>query len=224
MKVLVLILIAMFAVTSASAQSLFVKKYENKAYYRTISSKGKEQYYQLPISMEVTEKKLRGMSVDTFISRKKYEEIPVTEEPAYSSTDFQYNHVDAIPNQSSIIVVPIDGRPITSSSVLYPDAHYKLFTVTQAQDLSLVGCPVICRVLERRKSNIGGAEGRLTLLPLFIQTADNQQKPLRPTPIMRRGLNRTNVKFWTTPLIIPLFIPGTGAKILPNETFTLLCE
>lgn len=240
MKQLILTLIAMLTVTVASAQSLYVKKYEGKAYYRVVNKKGKESFYRLSADTPPTEKKLSGMDYNYTITRNKYEEIPVSEEPTtyaskkdsrqerpsastVSSGVSAFEYVVPAPSSSSITVTPINGTPLTSSSNLYTGSAYKLFTVTQAQDLSLVGQPVVCQVLDRRKSNIFGSEGRLSLLPLYVETPSGPRS-LQPVPVMRRGLNRTNVKFWTGIFIIPLFIPGTGAKILPGETFTLTLQ
>lgn len=137
--------------------------------------------------------------------------------------EYQFVEVYTKPNRQEVIVHPIHSTTITSSSQLSPGKCYLLFEVIHAEDPSLIGCHVSCRILERRKSNISGSEGRLAILPLYIKTPSGN-KNVRPVPIMRRGKNISNVKFWTFPLIVPIFIPGTGAKILPHEIFTLILE
>lgn len=119
-----------------------------------------------------------------------------------------------------IVVQTIGFTEISSSSDINVGSSYYLFEVMEAEDSSLIGKPVVCQVIERRKSNILGSEGRLILRPLYIEKG-SLQIPISSSDIYRRGLNRTNIKFWFSPLIVPLFIPGTGAKILPNEKILL---
>ena len=184
----------MLTVTVASAQSLYVKKYEGKAYYRVVNKKGKESFHRLSADTPPTEKKLSSTDYNYTITRSKYEEIPVSEEPTtyaskkdsrqerpsastVSSGVSAFEYVVPAPSSSSITVTPINGMPLTSSSNLYTGSAYKLFTVTQAQDPSLVGQPVICQVLDRRKSNIFGSEGRLSLLPPLCRNAIRSTQP-----------------------------------------------
>ena len=47
-------------------------------------------------------------------------------------------------NANQIVVKPIDGKPIRSSSKLEIRKNYYLFEVIQAEDTSLIGKPVIC--------------------------------------------------------------------------------
>ena len=80
-------------------------------------------------------------------------------------------------NANQIVVKPIDGKPIRSSSKLEIRKNYYLFEVIQAEDTSLIGKPVRCQIIERRKSNLSGLEGRLILRPLYIEK-DSLQVPL----------------------------------------------
>jgi len=88
--------------------------------------------------------------------------------------------------------------------------------VLEADDQSLVGKPVVCQVVETRRSNMSGQEGRLVLRPLFIQ-ADGRKVLLEHDDIYLRGLNRCNIKFW-----IPIaFWAGQGAKMPKDARYTL---
>ena len=119
-----------------------------------------------------------------------------------------------------IVARTIGACPISSSSKIETGKNYYLFEVTQAEDTSFIGKPVVCQVLERRKSNILGSEGRLRLRPLYIEKG-TLQIPLVPNDIYRRGLNRTNVKVWT---LIPWFIAGSKAQIKPEEEIVLTLD
>lgn len=124
---------------------------------------------------------------------------------------------------NQIVVRTYAKRPICSSSAIEVGKCYTLFRVVEAEDTSLIDKLVICQVIERRKSNIFGAEGRLILRPLYIET-DSQKIPLVPTDIHRRGKNISNAKFWLSFLIVPIFLPGKGAVIIPKENFVLTID
>lgn len=123
-------------------------------------------------------------------------------------------------NSNQIQVQPINNKTIQPSKFLKAGNNYFMFEVVDSKDENLIGCPVACQIIEMRKSNMSGLEGRLILRPLYVEK-DSVQIPLVQTDIVRRGLNRTNVKMWT---LIPVFIPGSGAKIRPWECFTLTLE
>lgn len=136
----------------------------------------------------------------------------------------QFKQIADLKRKSNqVIVATIESKTISTSSGLKCGKQYKLFEVIESDDSSLVGKPVVCQVLETRKSNILGSEGRLTLRPLYIEK-DGIQIPLIPNDIHRRGLNRTNVKFWTSILIIPVFVAGSRAEIKPEEDIVLTLE
>ncbi len=126
-------------------------------------------------------------------------------------------------NQKQIVVRPIGETNITSSTNLEIGKNYYLFEVVQAEDSSLLGRQVVCKVIERRKSNLSGSEGRLILRPLYLEK-DSLQIPLVSDVIYRRGLNRSNVKRWLSFLIVPCFIAGSGAEISQDEEIVLTLE
>ena len=93
--------------------------------------------------------------------------------------------------------------------------------VIEADNQELIGMPIVCRVMESRKSNINGQEGRMVLRPLYILLYGNKVE-LQHDDIYLRGKNRSNVKFWLSVPIFPLiFVPGSGAKIKKDDTFKL---
>ncbi|MBQ8157576.1 MAG: hypothetical protein IJ081_00965 [Prevotella sp.] len=122
-----------------------------------------------------------------------------------------------------IVTRAIYGKTISTSSELETGKNYYLLEVTQSEDTSLIGKPVVCQIIEKRKSNISGSEGRLRIRPLYIEKG-NQQVPLKQHDIYRRGLNRSNVKAWTAFLLIPAFIPGSRAEIRPEEYIILTLD
>lgn len=131
--------------------------------------------------------------------------------------------VEATPLQyksRQVIVKPIRGSSISTSSGLEAGKNYYLFEVVKCEDALLKGKRVTCQVMVSRKSNLSGSGGRLVLRPLYIEK-DLEQIPLVPNDIYRRGLNRTNVKSWTSFLIIPSFIAGSRAEILPHEEIVM---
>ena len=131
--------------------------------------------------------------------------------------------IEAAPLQQKskqVIVKPIRGSEISTSSGLEAGRNYYLFEVVKSKDTSLIGKFVVCQVLVSRKSNMSGSEGRLVLRPLYIEK-DLEQIPLVPNDIYRRGLNRTNVKYWVIPAIVGIFIPGSRAEILPHEEIVM---
>lgn len=131
--------------------------------------------------------------------------------------------VEAAPLQNKskqVIVKPIRGSSISTSSGLEVGKNYFLFEVVKCEDESLKGKRVACQVLVSRKSNLSGAEGRLVLRPLYIEK-DLEQIPLVPNDIYRRGLNRTNVKYLVIPTIVGIIIAGSRAEIQPHEEIAL---
>ena len=141
-----------------------------------------------------------------------------------SPVDVKYK--EAMPKNrgsNQILVRTINGGSIKSSSSLEEGKCYYLFEVKQAEDTALIGKPVICQIVAMRKSNILGSEGRIILRPLYIEKG-SQQIPIVANDIYRRGLNRTNIKFWTSFLVIPIFIAGSGAVIEPDEDICLTLD
>lgn len=219
MKHFILALIAMLVSVSVSAQDIYVKVEEGKAYYHIRYKTGKDMYAVLNVRDRPTLQKLEDF--EARISEKKYMEINAEETKITGISSYETRGI--IYDERTIKVKPLDRMRITTSSPLQQGGNYELFRVVSAKDPELIGHNVVCQILERRKSNISGSEGRLSLLPLYINTPKGGV-PLTPTPIHRRGLNRANVKFWTSILIIPIFIPGTRAEISEEETLTLRLE
>lgn len=237
MKRLLFMLLVLSFVTGISAQEIYVKRTSGKDFYRVTYINGYTRYATLSHSVEPTLKNLKDS--DASISRKTYLKVDAEEElvsstPAHTdspSMDASLSpfrpetsaNVDAVLDAKRILAKPIPYRTIASYVPYQPGENYELLRVTSAADSSLVGCNIVCQILDRRKSNIGGSEGRISLLPLFINTP-NGKLPLSPTSIHRRGLNRVNAKFWTSIFVIPIFIPGTRAQLLPTETVFLRLE
>lgn len=219
MKHFILALFAMLVSVSVSAQDIYVKTTQGKAYYRIKYETGKEMYAMLNAQERPTLQKLEDF--EARISEKKYIEINAEEIKTMGISSYDARGI--INDERTIKVEPLSRIRITTSSPLQQGENYKLFRVVSAKDPELVGQSVVCQILERRKSNISGSEGRLSLLPLYINTPKGGV-PLMPTPIHRRGLNRTNVKAGTFFLIIPIFIPGTRAEISEEEVLTLRLE
>lgn len=141
----------------------------------------------------------------------------------YESEKSNAHFVEAAPLQNKskqVIVKPIHGSSISTSSGLEVGKNYFLFEVVKCEDVSLKGKRVACQVMVSRKSNISGAEGQLVLRPLYIEK-DLEQIPLVPNDIYRRGLNRTNVKYLVIPTIVGIIIAGSRAEIQSHEEIAL---
>lgn len=161
--------------------------------------------------------------VDEYGNRINERDVVWKQHPQPQKPQNVIDFKDALPLQKSsnqIVVRTIDNKTISTSSHLTTGQNYYLFEVVQADDSSLIGKPVICKVIDIRKSNISGSEGRMFLQPLYVEKG-TVQIPLAPNAIYRRGKNLTNVKFWLSFLIVPVFIPGSGAKIKPEEFIIL---
>lgn len=129
----------------------------------------------------------------------------------YDSNIKAYEH---ILDDNSIVVETITPEPIRSNSDLEVGYDYGLFKVKKAGDSALMGCTVVCQIIERRLSNVTGAEGRLVIRPLYVIANDGKKVLLDSTDIVRSGKNRQSVKWWLFNL---LPIAGSGAIIQPNE-------
>lgn len=129
--------------------------------------------------------------------------------------DYIVSFEDSIDIEDAITIIP--QGTITSSNVI--GSQHVLFFVHDALDKDLIGCPVVCKIVQVRKSNISGSEGRLVIRPLYIDKKGEKIKVYGD--IHARGLNRSNVKFWLGFLPPMWFIPGTGAKIYPTDQFTV---
>ena len=78
--------------------------------------------------------------------------------------DYIVSYEDSIDAENAITIIP-QGM-ITSSNVIA--SHQVLFFVHDAIDKALIGCPVVCKIIQVRKSNISGSEGRMVIRPLYI--------------------------------------------------------
>lgn len=109
--------------------------------------------------------------------------------------------------------VTIKPARYISSSTEWIGKKGAMFKVVRARDASLIDCDVFAKVLECRKSNLSGSEGRLIIRPLYIMDKDGNKISVYGD-IYIRGVNRTNVKFW-----VPFmwFIAGGGAGTDSDE-------
>lgn len=112
--------------------------------------------------------------------------------------------------------VTIKPTRYISSSTEFIGKKGAMFKVVRARDADLRGCEVYARVLECRKSNLSGSEGRLIIRPLYILDKDGNKISVYGD-IYIRGLNRSNIKFilWFVPVM--WFIPGGGAGTDSDE-------
>lgn len=123
--------------------------------------------------------------------------------------------------QSEITVCKNPAVKVSSSARYAVGTEIEALKVLQAEDPSLIGKPVVCRVVETRRSNLSGQEGRLVLRPLYVK-ADNAPVAVQHDDIYLRGKNRTNVKKWLgTVTIVLAFVPGGGAKMPETAKYTL---
>ena len=250
MKKILLFLVFVFAAINVTAQErvVYYKKNKKKTYFHVITEGKKDEYY----STFNTRQGLINpeFSFETKYNKKGYDKINVAEEildlesPSVTN-NYREQSAGGVTNKSDDLYTHTRTESGFMTSVCFADAKdvsakaignistssgfevgnsYKLLKVTRAEDKSLIGCYVTCQVIESRKSNIFGSEGRLTLRPICIEKQDGTQVRLQPTDIQRRGLNRTNIKFWTSLLIIPVFVPGSRAEIKQNESIELRLE
>ncbi|MBQ6189119.1 MAG: hypothetical protein IJK45_02980 [Bacteroidaceae bacterium] len=122
--------------------------------------------------------------------------------------------------QKEIRAGKLDDVEVSTKLRLKVGTELKALKVTEAADASLIGKPIICRVMESRRSNITGLEGHLVLRPLYIDN-NGTRVDLEHDDIYLRGKNRGNVKFWTSWTIVMAVFPGQGAKVKKNDSFIL---
>ena len=113
--------------------------------------------------------------------------------------------------------VTIKPARYISSSTEWIGKKGAMFKVLRARDADLRGCDVYAKVLECRKSNLSGSEGRLIIRPLYIRDRDGNKISVSGD-IYIRGLNRTNIKFW---LPFMWFVPGTGASTDSEDEYQI---
>lgn len=123
----------------------------------------------------------------------------------------------AAPN-ADVYAVKNAALNVTSKVRYKVGAYYPLLQVARAKDMKLAGADIFCQVIERRKSNLTGAEGVLRFRPICIRLTDGTEIPLMHDDIFLRGRNRSNVKWWLFPM---LPIAGEGAKLNPDQEIPL---
>ena len=207
-------------------KKVYVKISGKEAYYKVENSGKKAAYYSREFKND--EDLLSFEYFSYRCAKKEYEEVKAEEKELSSVVSSSPKSVSSSNDEQKLFdnktVIARPKIKIKTSSNLAVYEKYNLFIVEQAEDKDLVGCEISCLVVERRKSNINGSEGRLSLRPLYINKKNGDIVRLLPTDIHKRGLNRANVKFWTSIFVVPVFIPGTGAKILSNEHFEFRIE
>lgn len=120
--------------------------------------------------------------------------------------------------KADIYAVKNTALEVSSRANLQVGSYYPLLQVARAQDMKLAGADIICQILERRKSNLTGAEGILRFRPICIRLTDGTEIQLVHDDVFLRGRNRSNVKWWLFPF---LPVAGEGAKLDPNMEIPL---
>ena len=119
-------------------------------------------------------------------------------------------------DNNDIIIKPI--QTISSSTVEENDVK-QLFEVVNAPDKTLIGCPVVCKVVQVRKSNMSGSEGRMIIRPLYINKDGEKIDVIDDIHLI--GTNCCNPKIYLF-FIPPLwFIPGGGARAYTFNRYTI---
>lgn len=120
--------------------------------------------------------------------------------------------------KADIYAVKNPALEVSSKANLEVGLYYPLLQVARAQDMKLVGADIVCQILERRKSNLTGAEGVLRFRPICIRLTDGTEIQLVHDDIFLRGRNRSNVKWW----LFPFFpVAGEGTMLDPYMEFPL---
>lgn len=116
--------------------------------------------------------------------------------------------------------VTIKPARYISSSTEWIGKKGAMFKVLRARDADLRGCDVYAKVLECRKSNLSGSEGRLIIRPLYIRDRDGNKISVSGD-IYIRGENRSTMKFLLFFLPPMWFVPGTGASTDSNDEYQI---
>lgn len=104
----------------------------------------------------------------------------------------------------------VKAQRVISSSDDITNSILPLFSVKKTEDKSLRGCEVYAKMIECKKSNMSGAEGRVVIRPLYI-LKDGKKIAVRGD-ILINGINRTNLKRALFFIPFMWFVPGGGAK------------
>lgn len=218
-KFILSVVITVVSIVSVHAQKTIYHKIQGeKAYYRVEEVGKATKYYKRSL--------VKGKATQNFeaasnkISQKNYEKINANE--SILRTGMPIDSSAILHDEKDITACSV--MEINTSSEIEVGEKIRLLQVKEASNKELIGCDIMCQIIEKRKSNISGSEGRLTIRPLYIVNKDNQPVRLLPTDIHKRGKNRANVKFWTSIVMVPMFIAGSKAEIEQNETFELRME
>lgn len=246
MKKTILLLLVMILPIMAFAQKQISYKIEgNTAYFKVVKPNKDSKYYKrklvdgnIPANFEKAKYAIFEKQYNESHAEERVLDESVLQKREVKVDDSYYNRKrefsgdnepkvnylpNAAPRDSKDLVARVI-KEITSSSDIEVGKCYPFLEVVQSQNPSLIGAAVICQVMEKRRSNIFGSEGRLIIRPLYIGGADGTAIRLLPTDIYRRGKNRTNVKYWLSEFIIPALIAGSGAEIEEGETFDIRME
>lgn len=220
-KFIISVVITIVSFTSVYAQkTIYHKILDGKAYYKVESVGKSTKYYKKKLSKGTVSADFEY--IGNSISQKTYEELNVQENVLRNKIPENNNDITPLQDVKCITACPIVN--INTSSKMEVGDKRCLLQVKDAADKELIGCNIMCQIMEKRKSNISGSEGRLIIRPLFIINKDNQAVRLLPTDIYKRGKNRANAKFWLSFAVIPAFVAGSKAEIEQNETFELRLE
>lgn len=119
-----------------------------------------------------------------------------------------------------VIIRP--ARVLSSSDTFPLNSPEPLFKVYKADDRSLRKCDVYAEVLECRRTNLSGSEGRLIIRPLYILTNEGKKIWVRGD-IFIRGLNRSSAKMALFFIPFMWFVTGTEATT-GSDDFTVYLE
>lgn len=220
-KFIISVVITILSFASVYAQkTIYHKIQDDKAYYKVESVGKSTKYYKKKLSKGTVSTNFEYVA--NSISQKAYEGINAQENILRIGNSVSMDEITLLQDEKCIIAYSVENTK-TSSKIEVGDKKC-LLQVKDAANKELVGCNIMCQIMEKRKSNINGSEGRLIIRPLYIINKENQAVRLLPTDIYKRGKNRANVKFWFSFAIIPVFVAGSKAEIEQNETFELRLE
>lgn len=231
-KFLFVFVLSLVSFVSINAQNICIKFGSDATYYKIENRNGKFSCFKInndtfndstiSIFNAYKDNKIKENSyIPNFIYKRAIlPEYQLIGDSAIISDNIQItiNENKPVEDLYDSTFIECQSKEIIKSKTKYQsNQFYKLFTVTNSYNKNYIGCDVICKILDRRKSNLSGSEGRIVISPLFIDY-NGQRIYLDHTPIIKRGKNRTNVKAWLSGIAFPLYyIAGQGAKIKTDE-------
>jgi len=173
-----------------------------------------------------SEKKAKKQAYDELRSSTKDDDDVYAKAEKSEGRSVQLEAVQLVQDAKSIKASRKKGVKLnTSNRDLVEGCYYELLTVVSAEDKSLIDCPIVCQVIQRRRSNISGAEGRLVIRPLYILDKTGKPLYLKTSDIFRRGKNIECSKFWLSFIFPPMiFFAGTRAEIDRYDIIDLRLE